>query len=352
MAKTTAPGHETAEKKAPNRQLFFHIAEIALLLLAIPAVDYTGLLAIRLMDLQPHPFWLPILLATALYGRSVGLITVALATAVDGYFGWTGLVDHPDFYAYIVDNSRDPLLWLLAVSILGRIRERQIERLRDTELIKEQRTSEAQALGQRCQTLGREVAALEHRIASSGASAAGATLQTLDRLIEFPLEQTFDAFAQALNRLIGAQGVSVYLPEEGHWFPIFNSAAPVDGEFHERADRSLCQLCEKIVAAGRVVSCFRESDAKVLAGKAAMAASFRSMSGQFLGVVFIRDVDPACLTPAGEAALSLSSFILGSRAVQDTQLAIGPGQSARELANFVLKPKLRVVNGDQRGKLS
>ena len=319
-----------------------HFVEIVLILGAIAGIDALGLLPVRLANIQPHPFWIPILLSAALYGRLLGVVTVALATVLDASLNWPSLASQTDLYSYLVEVSQNPILWLLAVSVLGGIREKHLQHFRDSEAVKQQRTAEAQTLAQRCQVLGREVALLEHRIAASGASAAGATLQTLDRLLELPLPRAFDGFAQALQRLVGAKGVSVYLPYQGHWVSV-TGAASADGDNSDgHADEAAANICRQVASAGRVLSCFRQADASILGARAAMATAFVASDSQFVCVVLVREVDPACLTPAGEAALSLTSFIFGSRAVLDGTHEL-ESLAVKQL-RYTQSPKLRIVN--------
>jgi len=205
----------------------------------------------------------------------------------------------------------------------------------------EQRTIEAQALAQRCQVLRREVALLEHRIAASGASAAGATMLALDWLREAPLSRSLENYQQVLHKLIGAKGVSVYFPVREHWISATGEASAVDGNGDSYADEVTAEICREVAAAGRVLSCLRDADAKLLRGRAAMAISIAR--NRFTGVVLIREVDPACLTTAGESALSMASFIIASRIVLERARTV-EHSSARDGRGNQRRPRLRLVN--------
>src|SRR5262245_58955387 len=131
-----------------------YFIEIVVILAAIAGIDALGLLPIRLASIEPHPFWIPVILSAALYGRLIGVVTVALATALDACLNWPALVSQTDLYAYLIEISRNPILWLLAVSVLGGIREKHLQRYEDSEAARQQRSIEAEALAQRCQVLG------------------------------------------------------------------------------------------------------------------------------------------------------------------------------------------------------
>jgi hypothetical protein len=303
--------------------------------------DVTGLLPVPLTDIAPNPLWIPVVLSAVLYGRLLGVLTVGLVTLAQGFIDWRALVNYPDLYAYLVDHSKEPLLWLLTASLLGGIRDKQFRRHRETEAVMEQRTVEAQALAHRCQVLRREVALLEHRIAASGASAAGATMLALDWLRDAPLSRSLENFEQVLQKLIGAKGVSVYFPVRDHWIAASGEASDVDGNGYSYADEITAEICREAAAVDRVLSCVRDGDGKLLKGRAAMATSIAR--NRFTGVVLVREVDPACLTSAGESALSLASFILASRTVLERARTV-EHSLAREARRGQRRPRLQLVN--------
>ena len=70
-------------------------------------------------------------------------------------------------------------------------------------------------------------------------------------------------------------------------------------------------------------NCARDLDLQLLNGRAALAAPIRANDGELLGVVLIREADPACLSHAGESALLLGNFILGARFLEPGLPALG-----------------------------
>ena len=312
-----------------SRWAWFGTLETTALLFAMAFVDYAHWLPFRLTQLQPHPFWIPVVLAASCYGRPAGYFVAICATVLD----WSQFADHPDFYDFLVASSKNAILWLAAAAVLGRFRERQVERRREAEEARDQRTEEARILADRCRALARETADLERRIASSGASGAGSVLEVFQKVLRLPGALTIDGYKQALYLLIGARQIRVYVPDGPDWV-----ALPGSEEIAIKAVPGV--VCNAVASSANVLSCLRPADAELLNGYGAMAACVRGKDGRSVGVVFIGEVDPACITSAGEAAISLGSFILGSRYLE-TELPVLEDSRAQQP-----KVQLKVVNGE------
>lgn len=308
-----------AFKKMQSRKLA-GVVEPAALLAVMALADLMGIFPIRVSQIQPHPFWLPVILAASIYGRSVGYIIVGLAVLTDSALDWPDVATHPDFYDFLIAISSNAVMWLGAAIFLGAIREKHLERLRETQEAHDQRASEAQILSERCRSLIREVAKLENRIAASGGSSIGKTLDLFERLVKLPPEQVFEGYRQALRLLIGADGVELHIPVENGWM----NALPAErDEGNQALDSTTSRICGIVGAGNRVYSCVRELDREVLTGCVAMAAPIRSGEGYLLGVVLVRQADPACLSRAGEVAIALGNFILGARHLENELPSLG-----------------------------
>jgi hypothetical protein len=314
-----------------SRHAWFGTLEAIVLLVAMAYVEHVHWLPFRLVQLQPHPFWIPVVLAASCYGRSAGYLVVAGATLLDAALNWPEFAEQPDFYDLLVANSKNAVMWLVAAALLGRFHERQAQRRSDAESARDRRAEEARVLAERCQTLAREAANLERRVASSGASAAGSVLEVFQKLLRFSGPRSVEGYKYALHLLIGAKDMSVYVPFERGWMAL-PGQEEADGEVVPAA------VCDAVAASEKVLSCMRPAEAELLNGYAAMAACVRDKTGTPIGVVFIREVDPACLTSAGDAAVSLGNFILGYRYLETDV----------PLLEHALRPKvqLKVVNGD------
>lgn len=318
--------------KSLQGRKFVGVAETAVLLAVMGLADLSGIFPTRVTEIQPHPFWLPVILAASIYGRSAGYVIAVAAAMTDVALNWPDLARHADFYDFLIANSTNAIMWLGAATVLGSFRESHLERLREIQDAHDRRASEAQILSERCRSLIREVGKLENRIAASGGSAVGRTLDLFERLLKLPQQQAFEGYRHALQLLIGAEGVEFLVPTEEGW-----AGALLENldDRNEALDHATSRICGIVGAGDRVYSCVRDLDREVLAGRAALAAPIRSGDGELYGIVLVREADPACLSRAGEVAITLGNFILGARHFEFELPALGDAasQMRRRLQN-------------------
>jgi hypothetical protein len=285
--------------------------EICIILLLIFGIELTNILPVQSLGLSL--FWIPVVLSTLLHGTFPGLTTAGIAAGLHCTLTWSDPGTHPDYYSYLLHSLREPILWLLVVGLLGPTRQRQIDELHELREQAGNRQRQTQALSERCQSLRQEMALLEHSVAVSGAANAGHALKLLDDLADAPPDRLGEMFRHTLNRLLGAEGVEILVLADGQWMPFdrpgTNRLPQLTAPFPDRCP----SLLKALLSERRVLSCAYSADAQALAADAAMAAPFFDGQGNVRGAVLIREVDPACLSAAGEAALSTSCFILGTR---------------------------------------
>ncbi len=102
------------------------IAEALGMLIILTLLDLLVFDGNRFWDVNPHPFWIPVLLIAVQYGTNEALLAALLATLfylVGNIPGAAEGVDHFDHLYTIVIN---PILWFLAAFGLGELRIRHI----------------------------------------------------------------------------------------------------------------------------------------------------------------------------------------------------------------------------------
>lgn len=313
--------------------------DIGLIFAGLVLLDLAPFIPFDLFATNPNPLWIPVVLAAVRYGRLAGLVVAGAATILDMVMGWSPLLAHADLYAYLAVNLAEPVLWIFAVLVLGGIRERQNERLHTALVAREEREAEARSLAEHCRELSREVGQLEHRVATSAAAAAESVLFVLEQLRLSGPERAWDKFSQTISRLIGADGIEIYLLDVDGWM-MFEPGALHGAHIQRPADEATARICRNVAAANRVISCADENDAELLQNRAAMAAPLTGPGGRLLGVVVLREVDAQCLTDAGEAALALCASLLTGNAIEAAATTLPAAAEAMMIENA---PKLRAV---------
>src|SRR3546814_16887095 len=88
------------------------LLEIALFLAGALLLDRYVFAGDRFASVQPHPFWIIILLMAAQYGTGESLLAAVASTAALLIGNITDQPLDQGTYAYILDLARNPILWL------------------------------------------------------------------------------------------------------------------------------------------------------------------------------------------------------------------------------------------------
>jgi hypothetical protein len=124
----------------------------------------------------PHPYWLPVLLASCQYGVRGGMVATVLASVMY-WFGLSPPSAAQDFYAYAAMVAVHPSTWLATALVVGGLRNLHIHQY--TELADDLAASRLRAsdLGGALEQATTEINALERRIASDMSSLAALSRQ-------------------------------------------------------------------------------------------------------------------------------------------------------------------------------
>jgi hypothetical protein len=121
-----APGPARDGARAPRSILGLRVSAlietICFLALAL-ALDWQFGDADRLRGIEPHPFWIIVLLVSAQNGAREGLLAAVLSSAA--LLAWNLPVQgfSEDLYAWLLRATTEPLLWIFAAMAVGEIRD-------------------------------------------------------------------------------------------------------------------------------------------------------------------------------------------------------------------------------------
>lgn len=118
-----------SSKPEPTRILGIRASAIVemligfLILLVIDVFFFEGN---RYWDVNPHPFWIIVLLMAAQYGTAEGLLSAVLATLFLLIGNVPDAPEGANHYDWIYKLSINPVLWLIGGWVLGELRQRHI----------------------------------------------------------------------------------------------------------------------------------------------------------------------------------------------------------------------------------
>lgn len=263
----------------------------------------------RLASINPHPFWIPVILLSMQYGTTGGLAAALTGIGLTTLIGFPGREGGEEFYEYANRIWRDPILWLGTSVVLGGFRSQELykfETLREKLAIADgQRQSIAQLCNQlkvQCESLERSRACANDRSIETGLAALAdvrnARPENLRRSIE-----------TALDVLLGPGCHGALICRDHRLLDVITP----DGGAAEKSQATIWSLlpaetAEALLREKRMLSILREEDIALLAGQALFAAPILTTAGdRVVGALLIDRLAPELLQPQTEIGIQALS---------------------------------------------
>ena len=299
------------------------------LLLALVIAEYAVEGFPQITRINPHPYWIAVLLLSLQYGTISGLIAASIAIAGTVLIG----LPEPDieerYFNYLVRVWTQPVLWLLVALLLGSFRARQIEQ-RDELLhqVDELRTRGATLLDH-TNNLKARCSKLERYIATHQRSDTGQLLVALSRLSEAEPGRWAPALKHALSTGFPGGRLALYAADGdrmrlllAHSYAQENAADATATPPPAAEITAGSPLFVAVVGSGRGVSVLAAGDDAALAGVGIAAVPiFAEQSGAVPKVTGLllaehlpaHQVDAALLRRLGVVAAHLAPALAQSR---------------------------------------
>lgn len=157
--------HTPEDKGLPVLPPLSALAEIVILFALIYGIDrLTPNLAI--LDLSPHPFWIPVLLVSLQYGTVSGFIAAAAATALSLFSGMPEQDIGENLFAYFLRVLGQPILWIGVALLVGQFRMRQLAAKQELRHANRALTVQRDDLARHAHQLRARVAHLEQELST------------------------------------------------------------------------------------------------------------------------------------------------------------------------------------------
>jgi hypothetical protein len=190
-----------------------------LVFLAVIVVSQRCLFGAAEIPGLPHPYWLPVLLASCQYGVSGGMIATVAASVVY-LFGLSPASAAQDFYAYGRMVAIQPATWLATALVLGGLRNLHIHQYRelaDQFAVCRRRASD---LSDGLERATAEISALERRIAVDMSSVA-ALSRSLSQINMSDRRTAAMTLGELFHVGTGTGTFSLYLKDDDGYAPVW-----------------------------------------------------------------------------------------------------------------------------------
>lgn len=323
------------------------VVELAVLVLAILGFDQL-FPSLNITELEPSPFWAPVLLLSLQYGTVSGLLAAGTVIAITLLQGVPEQNVGENHFAYLLRIWAEPLLWIAVAVLLGQFRMRQIERKQELSRQVHELTSQRAAIAEYANNLRARCAALERELAGRIEPPAQRLLASLTDLRAG--RQLSQALQASLGHAFGDARGGLYLLDDG-----VLKRAGSDGDHATVPGRAGAEigsghpLHRAVIGEGRSLSVLVRDDEVPLGGIALAAAPVHAPDGSIAGLVMIEDMPPSSLGPSTLAALRAIAGAI-ALAAKPTAVAVEeqPARTLRErfLHNIRLIPGVRAKPRD------
>ncbi len=186
------------------------LLETVLGLVALLVIDHFFGAGNRFWDVNPHPFWIVVLLIAVQYGTGEGLIAAILASATLLLGNIPAMTEGTSQTDWIYSIAINPVLWIAAAWVLGELRQRHVRER--TTLVRELDDAH-----QREELISNSYKFVKQRKESLEVQVSGQLLSSVDAYRAAKAVETLDpkSVMQGVERLVksvlGPQKFSLYL---------------------------------------------------------------------------------------------------------------------------------------------
>ncbi len=304
-------GSRTSGADALTRHRFLPtragVIELVVLFTALMVIERLLMSPGDFAKLQPHPYWLPVILLSLQYGTADGVLAATVAIIAGLLMGSPTQGVGEEYYRYLIRVWAVPIGWITSAILIGEIRARQRSQM--IELRRDLKTTRGKAedITRHCHRLEDKIQRLEREFATVEANSLDSLTASLEDLARGNAADWRNALARAHRGLIGTGSVSLILRHDQTIAQVAHVAALADTGADLTLDlAALTPVAEAVIVSRRTLCALRAEDAVILDGIAAMAAPLiAEPGGRVLGVLVLDAITPERLTTDTENRLKL-----------------------------------------------
>lgn len=316
------------------------LAELAFAFALIFGIDW-AYPQLAVLDMQPHPFWIPVLMLGLQYGTVSGLVAAGAAIAATLFGGLPEAGIGENHFAYFLRVWGQPILWIAMALLVGQFRMRQIaakqELRRLSEALVRQRDDlarHATGLRDRCALLERELAARRDHPPQRALALVARLSASEPASRSVPLSEIVDAlFPGARARLYLVRGGNLVEQTDDGEQAGASEGAPRLSAAHP--------LVRALLADGKARSVLDAAGERLLDGIGLAAVPVRKAGERGIaGVVILERAASGALTADGIAALDYIAGLLAARLQEPLAAGSTADHGADRLRTITLLPRL------------
>ncbi len=264
------------------------ILEIVLFLILAVLVDEFWGNGNRFWSVNPHPFWIIVILICVQYGIKEGFLAVSLSTIVLLFNNMPEKDLGQYGFEYIFYVSREPISWTIGAFIVGGLRQRHIHRY--NKLIDGYSKAEEseKLIVQKYIELKRIKESIEKRLTGQPITIMD-VYETAKALTVFEPDDVIKQTGKVLSQLLSPEHYSVFLIENNELKLNVNNW-PEDVSYKSSFTND-DKFFQTVMIAGKIISVFDQNERVILGNEGLLCGSFSDPdTGQIFGIIKIEKI--------------------------------------------------------------
>jgi len=267
------------------------VPETLAIIALVVAFDRFVLKSASFGSVNPHPFWIPVVLMAVQYGVAGSVFATVAATAALYAVAPPLQTASQDFYAYAATALALPTAWLVGALVVGGLRNLHMAHAADLKTSLDEARIAADTLNAGLDRAVAEIGRLESRIAAEAVSLDG-VMQALANLDARDAPTLVASFGAVVRDSVGASSLTLYMQEAGSVTPIARIA---DGDTRGLAaaptlSSSLLEALDPV--RGAVVQSDPNARGLLPSGAACASPIISDPGIALLGVILIERLQP------------------------------------------------------------
>lgn len=266
------------------------IVETLLMLVALIVIDAVFFDGNRFFDVNPHPFWIVVLLIAVQYGTNEGLFAALMASVFLLFGNMPPAPEGMDRYDHLYHLFINPILWFFVGWALGELRQRHIrERIRLTKELEEAQQRET-LIADSYKFVKNRKESLEVQLSGQLASSieayrAAKAVETLDP------KAVMQGVEKLIQSVLGPQKFSLYILHDNRLTSTILHGWHSSDNYQQEID-SFSPLYQAVIGQQETLVIANEDHERALDGQGILAGPIiEAGTGRVLGMLKVEQMD-------------------------------------------------------------
>ncbi len=263
--------------------------ETLLILAVLIVLDLLFFQGDRFFTVEPHPFWIPVILVAVQYGAGAGIMAALAASAALLIGNMPVQQVDQDYYAHLFAIVKRPVLWVFVATVIGSLRQRHIYERDDLKQALAEAGERENTIADAYERTKTLKEGLETRIAGQMRTATQ-TYLAAKSMEKLRVSEMLSGVEPLVRSVMNPEKFSLFLMQNGALEAVIRSGWTGVDQFSPRFSQD-SRLFEHVVARRRALCIVSDEDERLLDGEGVLAgALIHPQTNEVLGMLKIESL--------------------------------------------------------------